>query len=104
MEGSETDRVHLNTHSFSLHIHYVEDVLQDVELLAWIVDTDGSSADLAAVQHQVVVLAADLRKKKRIRGRSWTIEIRTESREGLASPRAKIGTSADHCKVMSDGL
>lgn len=40
---------------------YFKDVLQDVELLGGIVNADGAAADLTAVQHQVVVLAAHLR-------------------------------------------
>lgn len=44
-----------------LPILYFEDVLQDVELLSGVVNADGAATDLAAVQHQVVVLAAHLR-------------------------------------------
>lgn len=44
-----------------LQILYFEDVLQDVELLSGVVNADGAATDLAAVQHQVVVLAAHLR-------------------------------------------
>lgn len=39
---------------------HLQDVLQDVKLLGCLVDPDGAASDLAAVQHQVVVLAPDL--------------------------------------------
>lgn len=42
-------------------ILYFEDVLQDMELLGGTVYADGAAPDLAAVQHQVVVLATHLR-------------------------------------------
>lgn len=37
-----------------------EDILQDVKLLWGLVDPDGASSDLTAVQHQVIVLPTHL--------------------------------------------
>lgn len=39
---------------------HLQDVLQDVKLLGRLVDPNGAASDLAAVQHQVIVLAPDL--------------------------------------------
>lgn len=39
---------------------HLQDVLQDVKLLGCLVDPNGPASDLAAVQHQVIVLAPDL--------------------------------------------
>lgn len=44
-----------------LKMLYFEDVLQDVQLLSGVMNADGATTDLAAVQHQVVVLATHLR-------------------------------------------
>lgn len=40
----------------------LKDVLQDVTLLGCLVDSNGSASDLAAIQHQVVMLAPDLNR------------------------------------------
>lgn len=45
---------------------HLQDVLQDVKLLGRLVDPNGPASDLAAVQHQVIVLAPDLNTPRRL--------------------------------------
>lgn len=84
-----------------LKILYFEDVLQDVELLSGIVNADGAATDLAAVQHQVVVLATHLRnilEKGRIELKS--VWIKHKNGGGDKNQPLSTLTGANRAKVV----